>query len=68
MRDSRCQQLGGEVPGRDERTRESSGGDVAFKNSFVWNVEVGKQITSVIVDPDHGLPDDDRSNNEKKAE
>jgi hypothetical protein len=25
-------------------------------------------ITSVVVDPDHQLPDDDRSNNEKKTQ
>ena len=38
------------------------------KGSFVWNVEGGKPIASVVIDPDHVLPDDDRSNNEKKAE
>ena len=36
--------------------------------TFVWNVEGGKPIASVVIDPDHVLPDDDRSNNEKKGE
>jgi hypothetical protein len=38
------------------------------KGSFVWNVEGGKPIASVVIDPDHVLPDDDRTNNEKKVE
>jgi hypothetical protein len=38
------------------------------KGTLVWSVSGGKTITSVIVDPDHVLPDDNRSNNEKKAE
>jgi hypothetical protein len=38
------------------------------KGSFVWSAPDGKVIASVIVDPDHMLPDDDRTNNEKKAE
>ena len=38
------------------------------KSSTVWNVEGGKPIASVVVDPDHVLPDSDRSNNEKKAD
>jgi hypothetical protein len=38
------------------------------KGTMVWNVESGKTIASVVIDPDHVLPDDDRSNNEKKAE
>jgi hypothetical protein len=37
------------------------------KGSFVWNVEGGKPIASVVVDPDHVLPDDDGTNNEKKV-
>jgi hypothetical protein len=37
------------------------------KGSFVWNVEAGKQVVSATVDPDHVLPDDDRGNNEMKA-
>jgi hypothetical protein len=31
-------------------------------------VEGGKPIASVVIDPDHVLPDDDRTNNEKKVE
>jgi hypothetical protein len=38
------------------------------KASLVWNVEGGKPIASVVVDPDHVLPDDNRSNNAKKVE
>ena len=38
------------------------------KGTLVWNVTGGKTIVSAIVDPDHLLPDDDRSNNEKKVE
>jgi hypothetical protein len=38
------------------------------KGSFVWNVEGGKSIVSVVVDPDHVLPDDNRSDNEKKVD
>ena len=38
------------------------------KGTYVWTLESKTPIASVVVDPDHILPDDDRSNNEKKAE
>lgn len=38
------------------------------RTSTVWTVPGGKPVASVAVDPDHALPDSDRSNNEKKAE
>jgi hypothetical protein len=38
------------------------------KGTMVWTVEGGKQITSVTADPDHVLPDDDRSNNTLTAQ
>ncbi len=38
------------------------------KGSFVWNVEGGKPVASVVIDPDHVLPDDDRTNNVKNVE
>ena len=38
------------------------------KGTAVWNVEGGKKIVSVVIDPDHVLPDDDRGNNEIKIE
>jgi hypothetical protein len=38
------------------------------KSEYVWNVPGGKAIESVVIDPDHVLPDDDRSNNARKAE
>ena len=38
------------------------------KGTLVWSVTGGKTIVSAVVDPDHVLPDDDRSNNEKKVE
>ncbi|GGH13099.1 M1 family metallopeptidase [Silvibacterium dinghuense] len=38
------------------------------KGTLVWAPDNGKKIASVLIDPDHVLPDDDRSNNEKKAE
>jgi aminopeptidase N len=38
------------------------------KGSFVWSAPDGKSIASVLVDPDHVLPDDDRTNNQKKVE
>jgi hypothetical protein len=38
------------------------------RNTYTWAVENKAPIAAVIVDPDHVLPDDDRSNNEKKAE
>ena len=33
------------------------------KQSFVWTAEGGKAIASIVIDPDHMLPDDDRKNN-----
>ncbi len=38
------------------------------KTTYVWTAEKGKTIQSVVIDPDHVLPDDDRANNQKKAE
>jgi hypothetical protein len=38
------------------------------KGTYVWTLENKTPIAEVIVDPDHVLPDDDRSNNEKKVE
>jgi hypothetical protein len=38
------------------------------KGTFVWTAPEGKSIAAVVVDPDHVLPDDDRSNNEKKVQ
>jgi hypothetical protein len=38
------------------------------KGELVWTVPGGKAIESVVVDPDHVLPDDDRSNNQRTAE
>jgi hypothetical protein len=38
------------------------------KGSTIWNVERGKPIASFVIDPDHVLPDDDRTNNEKKVD
>lgn len=38
------------------------------KGSYVWEAPGGKTIGSVTIDPKHVLPDDDRSNNEKKVE
>jgi hypothetical protein len=38
------------------------------KKSYVWTLDGKSPIASVTVDPDHVLPDDDRSNNMKKAE
>ena len=35
------------------------------KASFNWPAPAGKMISSVTIDPDHVLPDDDRSNNAK---
>jgi Peptidase family M1 domain len=38
------------------------------KASYTYTAPGGKQIDSVVIDPDHVLPDDNRSNNEKKSE
>ncbi len=38
------------------------------KGTYVWTLENKTPIASVTVDPDHVLPDDNRSNNEKKAQ
>nr|WP_246302040.1 M1 family metallopeptidase [Granulicella arctica] len=38
------------------------------KGTYVWTLENKTPIASVVVDPDHVLPDDNRSNNEKKQE
>ncbi len=37
------------------------------KTTYVWSSEQKTAISSVTVDPDHQLPDDDRSNNSKSA-
>jgi len=38
------------------------------KGEYVWSSDDKKPIASVTIDPDHKLPDDDRSNNTKSAE
>ena len=38
------------------------------KGEYVWSSDDKKPIASVVIDPDHVLPDDDRSNNSKSAE
>ncbi len=38
------------------------------KSEYVWSSDDKKPIASVVIDPDHVLPDDDRSNNAKSAE
>ena len=38
------------------------------KKSYTWTLESKTPIASVTADPDHVLPDDDRSNNTKKQE
>jgi hypothetical protein len=35
---------------------------------LLFNVEGGKPIASLVIDPDYVLPDDNRSNNEKRVE
>ncbi len=35
---------------------------------YVWKLDSKTPIASVVVDPDHVLPDDNRSNNEKKVQ
>jgi hypothetical protein len=37
------------------------------KGEYVWSSDDKKPIASVTIDPDHKLPDDDRSNNTKSA-
>ena len=37
------------------------------KGTYVWTLENKRPIASVTVDPDHMLPDDDRTNNAKTA-
>ena len=41
---------------------------MAFQKFAVWNVEGGKPVASVVIDPDHVLPDDNRSSHEKTPE
>jgi hypothetical protein len=36
------------------------------KKSYTWTLESKTLIATVTADPDHVLPDDDRSNNSKK--
>lgn len=38
------------------------------KGIYEWDAPAGKTIGSVTIDPKHVLPDDDRSNNEKKVQ
>jgi len=38
------------------------------KGTYTWTLENKTPITAVVVDPDHQLPDDDRTNNEKKIQ
>jgi hypothetical protein len=38
------------------------------RSSYVWTLDAKSPIVAVTVDPDHVLPDDDRSNNVKKVE
>jgi hypothetical protein len=37
------------------------------KRTYTWMLDSKTQIASVLVDPDHQLPDDNRNNNEMKA-
>jgi len=39
-----------------------------WRDTYVWTLDEKAPIASVVVDPDHVLPDDDRSNNEKKVQ
>ena len=38
------------------------------KREYALRVGEKKAIASVVIDPDHVLPDDDRSNNERKVQ
>jgi aminopeptidase N len=38
------------------------------KGTYMWALANKSPISSVVVDPDHQLPDDDRSNNQKKVQ
>lgn len=38
------------------------------KGTYVWTAPEGKAIASVVIDPRHVLPDEERGNNEKSAE
>jgi hypothetical protein len=38
------------------------------KGTYAWTLENKAHVASVVVDPDHQLPDDDLSNNEKKSQ
>ena len=38
------------------------------KATYLWTVSNASPVAEVVVDPDHVLPDDDRSNNVKKVE
>jgi hypothetical protein len=38
------------------------------KGTYTWTLENKLPIASVVVDPDHQLPDDDRNNNTMKAQ
>ncbi|NYF50681.1 hypothetical protein [Tunturiibacter gelidoferens] len=38
------------------------------KGRYTWTLENKAPIAEVVVDPDHVLPDDDRSNHVKKTE
>lgn len=64
-------------PSRDSRSEIHRRNDATVKlpveawltkGSYVWDAPAEKKISAVTIDPRHVLPDDDRSNNEKKAE